>query len=199
MDAVAPGARVVIRDAEWLVRKVDTTSSGGYAIHAIGISEPVKERDAIFLTALERNITVMDPAQTKLIPDTSPHFRNALLYIESLLRQTPPTDPPSEEKLYIGHKATMDMVSYQLDPAVQALRQPRQRLLIADAVGLGKTMEAGGPAGGTDSAWPWQTHSGGHLEEHADTVSEGTMGPVRHSPGAARFGWHPAGTAPDSQ
>ena len=37
----------------------------------------------------------------------------------------------------------MNLVPYQLDPALQALRQPRQRILIADAVGLGKTLEAG--------------------------------------------------------
>ncbi|QPB72263.1 DEAD/DEAH box helicase family protein [Magnetovirga frankeli] len=29
-----------------------------------------------------------------------------------------------------------------LDPAIQALKQPRQRILIADAVGLGKTLAA---------------------------------------------------------
>jgi superfamily II DNA or RNA helicase len=143
MNVVAPGARVVIRDAEWLVRRVDTTSTGGRSIHAVGISELIKDREAIFLEELERDIAVLDPAETKLVPDTSPHFRHACLYIESLLRQTPPTDPPSEDKLYIGHKAAMDLVGYQLDPAVQALKQPRQRILIADAVGLGKTLEAG--------------------------------------------------------
>jgi superfamily II DNA or RNA helicase len=37
----------------------------------------------------------------------------------------------------------MNLVPYQLDPALQALKQPRTRILIADATGLGKTLEAG--------------------------------------------------------
>jgi superfamily II DNA or RNA helicase len=140
---VAAGARIVVRDAEWLVRKVDTTSSGGHSIDCVGISELVRDKRSIFLTELEPPIKILDPAATKLVPDQSPHYRDARLYIESLLRQTPPTDPPGEERLYIGHNAAMDLVEYQLDPALQALRQPRQRILIADAVGLGKTLEAG--------------------------------------------------------
>ena len=35
----APGARIVVRDAEWLVRRVDRTSTGGQALNVIGIKE----------------------------------------------------------------------------------------------------------------------------------------------------------------
>ncbi len=56
-----------------------------------------------------------------------------------MLRQKVPTD----EHIYFGHKAAMDTLPFQLDPTLTALKQPRQRILIADAVGLGKTLEAG--------------------------------------------------------
>ena len=137
--AFAPGARILVRDAEWLVRKVDTTSTGGQALTVVGISELVKDKESIFLTEIDQSIEILDPAKTTLIQDESSAYQASLLYMESLLRQTTPTD----EKLYIGHKAAMDLVPYQLDPAIQALDQPRHRILIADAVGLGKTLEAG--------------------------------------------------------
>ena len=138
-DVIAPGARIVVRDAEWLVREVNITSTGGRSIMVTGISELVKGKESIFLDEIDTDIEVLDPVDTKLVADTSSSYQKSLLYMESLLRQTPPTD----ENLYIGHKAAMDLVPYQLDPAIQALRQPRQRILIADAVGLGKTLACG--------------------------------------------------------
>jgi len=134
----APGARVLIRDAEWLVRRVDRTSTGKQAVAVVGLSELVKDKEAIFLEEIDQ-IDLLDPADTNLVADTSPFYRDSILFMESLLRQTPPTD----EHLYIGHQGASDTVPYQLDPAIVALRQPRQRILIADAVGLGKTIEAG--------------------------------------------------------
>jgi len=50
---------------------------------------------------------------------------------------------PTGSDLWIGHRGAMDLLPFQLQPAWQALQQPRPRILIADTVGLGKTLEAG--------------------------------------------------------
>lgn len=138
-DTLAPGARVVIRDEEWLVRRVDPSSDGGSLLVCDGLSELVQGRTAEFLTRLEDQIDILDPATTELVPDTSSHFDAALLYIEAVRR----LNQPEDDKIRVGHRAVMNHVRYQLDPALQALAQPRQRILIADATGLGKTLEAG--------------------------------------------------------
>jgi ERCC4-related helicase len=136
---LSPGSRILIRDAEWLVRRVDRTSTGNQVLSVVGLSEMVRNKEASFLAELEKSIAVLNPAETTLVPDASNAYRISLLFIEALLRQTQPAD----DKLYIGHRAAMDLVPYQLDPAIQALRQARQRILIADSTGLGKTLEAG--------------------------------------------------------
>jgi len=135
----APGARVEIRDEEWVIRRVDPTMNHGDQLTCEGISELVRGKEAIFLTKFEDKIQILDPKQTKLVQDTSPQFSQSLLFIESQLRQSTPNDL----KIHIAKEAAMDVVEYQLVPTYQALKQPRQRILIADAVGLGKTLEAG--------------------------------------------------------
>jgi len=135
----APGARVVIRDEEWLVRRVDPSSDGGHLLSCDGVSELVRGRAAQFLTELEDEIKVLDPAKTELVTDTSSHFNSTFLYLEAQLRRSTPND----DQIHLGHRAVMNLVPYQLDPALQALKQPRQRILIADSTGLGKTLEAG--------------------------------------------------------
>lgn len=134
----APGMRTIIRDEEWMVKKIETNSLGNKTLYCVGISPLVKDREAIFLTDLEQ-IQIVDPAEIKLVADNSPFYKRALLYLESQWRQQIPTDA----NLHIGHQAAMDLMPYQLDPAKLSLQRPRQRILIADTVGLGKTLEAG--------------------------------------------------------
>lgn len=133
-----PGMRVIIRDEEWVIRKVEKNTLNNRALYCSGISPLVKERDSIFLEDLE-DVEIVNPANVRLVADDSPHFRKSQLYIESLWRQQIPTDT----KLHTGQNAAMDLLPYQLEPAQMVLKRPRQRILIADEVGLGKTLEAG--------------------------------------------------------
>ena len=139
METLAPGARIIARDAEWLVKSTSRTPHGSVVIEVVGVSDFIKGRAARFVRELEADIEVLDPKNTNLVSDNTPGYRNSLLFIEAHLRQTAPTDT----HLYVGHEAAMDVLPYQLDPTIKALSMPRQRLLIADAVGLGKTLEAG--------------------------------------------------------
>ena len=134
----APGMRVLIRGQEWLIRKVETNPLGNKALYCSGVSSLVRDRDSIFLSDLDE-IILVDPAKTKLVADDSPNYRKTRLYLESQLRGKAPQGP----ELHVGQKACMDSKAFQLEPAYLALKQTRQRILIADAVGLGKTLEAG--------------------------------------------------------
>lgn len=135
----APGMRIIVRGEEWMVKKVDTNSLGNQTLHVIGISQLVKDYDSMFLVDIENNIEIVNPAKVTLIPDDSAFFRKSKVYIESQWREKIPTD----NKIHIGDKAAMDLMPYQLEPAQMALNKTRQRILIADTVGLGKTLEAG--------------------------------------------------------
>ena len=135
----APGMRIIVRGEEWVVKRVETNSLGNQTLQVVGISSLVKDYESRFMTDIEKGIEIVDPAKVKLVPDDSSFFKKSKLYIESHLRQKIPTD----NKIHVGDKAAMDLMPYQLEPAQIALNHTRQRILIADTVGLGKTLEAG--------------------------------------------------------
>src|SRR5690606_20467972 len=51
-STLAPGARVVIRDEEWMVRRVDAAGDAS-AVSVVGLSELVRNVEATFLTHLD--------------------------------------------------------------------------------------------------------------------------------------------------
>lgn len=135
--------RVLIRDAEWLIKRVELASNAPkdrpYELTCIGISNLVRGKEARFLEGFEDDITILRPEETRLVQDDSRAYVKSKLFIESLLRKTPATDA----KVHIAQHAAMDVLDYQLEPTIQALSATRPRILIADAVGIGKTLEGG--------------------------------------------------------
>ncbi|MEU4955147.1 SNF2-related protein [Streptomyces lavendulae] len=138
----APGAQVLIRDELWLVRNCKDTKLDGWMVEVTGISSFVRGTDAVFYSRLD-DIQVLDPRETRLVPDDSPNHRRGRLFLESVIRKT--FLPQTEHGLALADGFLMDQQLHQLRPAELALsmKNPQPRILIADVVGLGKTLEIG--------------------------------------------------------
>ncbi|MEU1694023.1 SNF2-related protein [Streptomyces hirsutus] len=137
-----PGAQILVRDEEWLVRNTTTTDHDGERIEAVGVSEFVRDEEAVFFSGID-TVELLDPEKTRLVADTSSYFRRSRLFLEAVLRKTPL--PQSERGLALADRFLLDPLVYQQRPAELALsmRNLRPRVLIADVVGLGKTLEIG--------------------------------------------------------
>ncbi|MET9865080.1 DEAD/DEAH box helicase, partial [Streptomyces sp. NPDC006386] len=137
----APGAQVRIRDEQWLVKSV-AESRDGLMVEVSGVSPFVRGTDAVFYSGLDR-IDVLDPRKTRLMPDDTSKHAKARLYMEAVIRKT--ALPQTEHGIALADSFLMDRQEHQLRPAELALsmRNPQPRLLIADVVGLGKTLEIG--------------------------------------------------------
>lgn len=92
MQPFAPGMRVVIRNEEWLIRRVDPSTDDGYLLRCDGLSELVNGKEALFLSALEGPIEIQAPEATKLVQDNSDKYAAALLFLESQRRRGTPND-----------------------------------------------------------------------------------------------------------
>ncbi|MCQ9129152.1 helicase, partial [Corynebacterium amycolatum] len=139
-DQLSPGVTIKVRDEYWLVTHV-TRSSDGFKVKARGISDYVRDTTATFYTALDCNLEVFDPAKITVTADNSAGFRKSRLWLESTIRQTPV--PLYQNNLEVSTRMLADPLDYQLNAVRKALSPEhiRPRILLADAVGLGKTLE----------------------------------------------------------
>ena len=137
----APGLMVRVRDELWLITHV-TQSVDGYLLKVRGLSDYVRDTTASFYTAIDE-VEVFDPSRVEVVADESPGYRTTRLWLETTLRQTPV--PLYQKELSVAEEMLMDPLDYQLTAVRKALSDDnlRPRVLIADAVGLGKTLEIG--------------------------------------------------------
>ncbi len=134
-----PGSVVEVRSAIWKVLGLAKLKGGDSEVHCRGMSGLVREKEARFVWRLEKNARVLDPAAVSLVPDTSPGLMDTKLFLEAAFRHTATT---TRQPLTFG-QAAIHNLKFQHLPVERALSQDRVRLLIADDVGLGKTLEAG--------------------------------------------------------
>ncbi|MBB5598661.1 SNF2 family DNA or RNA helicase [Neomicrococcus lactis] len=138
---VGPGSVVRVRDEDWLVTSTSATGSGTL-IKVQGLSELVRDTEAAFYSDLDE-IHVVDPRNAKIVADDSPNYRKSRLFLETTLRKTPV--PAAQNSLTVSTRMLSKQLEYQRIAVAKALdpKNIRPRILIADAVGLGKTLEIG--------------------------------------------------------
>ena len=109
-------------------------------VHCVGRSELVRDQPAAFYTDID-HVEPEDPTRTRFRIDASMNGIETRLVLESLIRRTPL--PLTHTGLSVGQFMLADDLPYQREPFRAAMTQLQPRLLVADSVGLGKTIEIG--------------------------------------------------------
>ena len=136
---LARGQRITVRGEDFLISDIKTNEDHTLLVECEGISDLVMGKHFIFDTTIDDGIQVLDPLNTKLVKDTSSGYRLTKLYLETKIRNS--TD--QKQKIQIAHKGAFDIAHYQFEPTLKSFKNLRPRMLIADGVGLGKTIEVG--------------------------------------------------------
>lgn len=132
--AILPGTEVTARGLRWEV--VGTESLGLQTLYRLrGLDHSTQGAEVDVLSPLEE----IEPIRHDLQPERAAHLDNWLAYHQAFLLEQA-LGPSAMVAVQPGR---LRLEPYQLVPALRAIRMSRTRLLLADDVGLGKTVQAG--------------------------------------------------------
>ncbi len=134
MTALLPGTQVGARGLAWEIVQVEPAGAQK-RFRLRCIQGDLRGTELDLLHPLE-GIT---PVSTELDPKRAGRLRQWLLYHQAFLLE----QALGPTALLAVQPGRLDIAPYQLVPVMRAIRMSRPRLLLADGVGLGKTVQAG--------------------------------------------------------
>ena len=149
------GMLETVRNRRGVLTVVDPFDAGtGGRFHRVRVefADGDGEADQEFIWELEPNRWLVEPAALPQVRSAAPmshkHF-DAIVRAARWGAVAPFVDPDGGDRMTVAcaivapfHSA-VQVEDFQLVPLIKALRMPRIALLLADDVGLGKTVEAG--------------------------------------------------------
>jgi hypothetical protein len=113
---IAPGVRISLRGEDFLVTKIEEDLRKSKILYADGISEVVRGKRFVFDTAVDKEILIVEPNNTRLIADTSGQYLKTKLFLETRLRNS----SFSSKKIEISHKAAINFTDFKFDPTLKS-------------------------------------------------------------------------------
>jgi ERCC4-related helicase len=134
MQEILPGTEVLARGLRWEV--VHVQPGGDATLYRLRCLEAaLRGSEVDFVSPFER----VDPLVTPIEPTRAAQLPAFRVYHDAFLLE----QAVGPNALLAAQPGRLRIATYQLVPVMRALAMPRPRLLLADDVGLGKTVEAG--------------------------------------------------------
>jgi ERCC4-related helicase len=129
-----PGTEVMARGLRWEV--VSVAPAGEQTLYRLRcLAEALRGAELDLLSPLE----TIQPLTSEMDPERAANLAHWQLYHQAFLLE----QALGPDALLAAKPGRLDIAPYQLVPLMRVLHLGRPRLLLADGVGLGKTVEAG--------------------------------------------------------
>lgn len=130
--ALAAGDRITVRGERWIVQEA-TTFADVTLLNLRSVDGHARDRHCRLLAPFDRPVPI---SRTPALAAVTP--RQWMHHLHSLIAGT-----HTFGQLRTPHPAEIDILPFQLEPALAVVRGHASRFLLADEVGLGKTIQAG--------------------------------------------------------